>query len=282
MSEQGAIAHLAYDGMIVTYFFLGGVSVGAYVFSVAASYWKQEFKPLAKKSAVLSLVALAIGLMVLLLDLGQPFRAIKLFTSFNVHSVLSWGVWFLNIFFVFNLIYTALLFKGEENKAKIAAYLGLPFAVLTATYTAMLLTQAPDRILWHTAVLPVLFLNGAIISGIALVMLFSATAGNVELLAKLGKFVAWLIVLELGIVLAEVLMLLNGGTEAAAAGQSLFSGKIGCLFLGFEVVIGAVVPAAILLLGKKNVLLQFVASILILIGIFAMRYVIVVGGQLVS
>ena len=281
MSEQGAIAHLAYDGMVVAYFFCGGLSVGAYLFSVAASYWKQEFKPLAKKSAVLSLIALGIGMMILLGDLGQPSRAWRLFLSFNPHSVLSWGVWFLNIYGLMNFLYTVLLFKGDDN-AKKCAYIGLPFAVLTAAYTGMLLAQAPGRILWHTAVLPVLFLNGAIISGIALVMLFSASESTTELLSKLGRFVAWLIILELGIVLAEVIMLLNGGTESVAAANALFSGKIGCLFLGFEIVIGAIVPVVILLKVKANALMQIIASLLILVGIFAMRYVIVVGGQLIN
>jgi formate-dependent nitrite reductase membrane component NrfD len=280
MSEQGAVVHLAYDWMIVTYFFFGGLSAGAYMFSVAANYWKQEFKPLAKKSAVLSLIALAIGLLILLYDLGQPFRAWRLFLSFNPNSMLSWGVWFLNIFGLMNLIYTGLLFQNKEVVAKKFAYLGLPFAVLTATYTAMLLTQAPGRILWHSALLPVLFLNGAIISGIAIVMLFSATKENTELLSKLGRFVAWLIILEVGMILSEIIILLNGGTESAAVAKFLFSGRIGCLFLGFEIVLGSVVPVIILLRARINALSQIVASLLILIGIFAMRYVIVVGGQL--
>jgi hypothetical protein len=48
MSEQGAVSHLAYDWMIVTYFFLGGLSAGAYLFSVAANYnldpWLKEVR----------------------------------------------------------------------------------------------------------------------------------------------------------------------------------------------------------------------------------------------
>lgn len=281
MSEQGTALHLAYDWMIVTYFFFGGLSAGAYMFSVAANYWKQEFKPLAKKSAVLSLIALAIGLFILLYDLGQPYRAWRLFAAFNPRSMLSWGVWFLNIFGLMNLAYTGLLFKAKENAAKKFAYLGLPFAVLTATYTAMLLAQAPGRILWHTALLPVLFLNGAIISGIAMVMLFSVTKENTELLSKLGRFVAWLIILEIGMIFSEVIMLLNGGTESAAVAKFLLSGKIGGLFLGLEIIIGAIVPVVILLRARATVFSQAVASLLILIGIFTMRYVIVVGGQLI-
>ena len=282
MSEQGAVAHLAYDWMIVTYFFLGGLSAGAYVFSVAANYWKQEFKPLAKKSAVLSFIAIAIGMLILLLDLGQPFRAWRLFLSFNPHSLLSWGVWFVNAFMFFNFFYNALLFVGKEASAKKFAYAGLPFAVLTAAYTGMLLAQAPARVLWHTALMPVLFVNGGLISGIALVMLFSAKAKNCELLSKLGRFVGWLIVLELAMVLGELILLFNGGTEHVAVAKSLFSGEIGCLFLGFEIVLGSIIPAIILLRAKTSTFLQIVASLLILIGIFAMRYVIVVGGQLTS
>ena len=90
MSEQGAVAHLAYDWMIVTYFFFGGVSAGAYMFSVIANYWwKQEFKPLAKKAAVLSLFALGIGMFMLLIHLGKPFRAWRVITTFNPESMLS-------------------------------------------------------------------------------------------------------------------------------------------------------------------------------------------------
>ncbi|MHC5138421.1 MAG: DmsC/YnfH family molybdoenzyme membrane anchor subunit, partial [Planctomycetota bacterium] len=260
MSEQGVVLHLAYDWMIVAYFFLGGLSVGAYLFSVAANYWKQEFKHLAKKSAVLSLITLAIGMFILLHDLGQPYRAWRLFLSFNPNSMLSWGVWFLNIFGLMNLVYTCLLFKAKEEVAKKFAYIGLPFAILTATYTAMLLAQAPDRVLWHTALLPVLFLNGAIISGIALVMLLSVCSRNTELFSKLGKFVAWLVILELAMILGEFIVLLNGGTEHVAVAKSLLSGQIGCLFVGFEVVLGAVIPAVMLLKNKSSVFTQALAS----------------------
>jgi formate-dependent nitrite reductase membrane component NrfD len=141
--------------------------------------------------------------------------------------------------------------------------------------------------------MPILFVNGAVISGIALVILFSANAQNAKLFSKLGKLLAWMIVVELCMVLLEVLMLLNGGTESIAVARFLVSGEIGFLFLGVEIIIGAVVPVAILLRAKPNAFLQivasililigiFTASILILIGIFTMRYVIVVGGQLIS
>ena len=283
MFEQVSVTHLAYDWMIVMYFFLGGVSAGAYMFSVMANYWwKQEFKPLAKRSAVLSLIALAIGMFMLLVHLGHPERAWRVFTTFNPQSMLSWGVWILNIFGLMNLIYTGLLFQGKEDDAKAFGCLGFFFAVLTATYTAVHIARAPDMLLWHSKLMPVLFLNGAGITGIALVILFSANAQNTQLVSRLGKLVAWMVILEIGMVLAEVLMLLNGGTESIAVAKSLLTGKIGCLFVGVEIVIGAVVPVVILLSAKSNAFLQIVASLLVLIGIFTMRYIVIVGGQLIS
>ncbi len=282
MFEQGDVSHLAYDWMIVTYFFFGGISAGAFMFSVVANYWwKQEFKPLAQRAAILSLLTLAMGLFMLLIHLGNPLRAWRVFTAFNPQSMLSWGSWLLNIFGLLNLIYLALLFKGKEHMAKIIGCLGLFFALFTALYTAVHIARAPDKLLWHSTLLPVLFVNGAVISGIALVMLFSATGKNTNLCSKLGKLVAWLVIGEIGLVLTEVLMLFNGGTESIAVAKSLFSGEIGFLFLGVEIILGAIVPAVILLRPKSNAFLRVVASILILIGIFTMRYMVVVGGQLI-
>jgi len=120
MPEQGAVAHLAYDWMIVTYFFLGGLSAGAYLFSVAANYWKQEFKHLARKSAILSLIALGAGMLFLLVHLGQPFRAWRVLVSFNPRSPLSWGVWFLNIFMFANLIYIALTLNFFQSSVDLS------------------------------------------------------------------------------------------------------------------------------------------------------------------
>ncbi|MBW8002381.1 MAG: hypothetical protein FVQ80_10225 [Planctomycetes bacterium] len=282
MSEQGTAVHLAYDWMIVMYFFFGGVSAGAFMFSVMANYrWKQEFKPLAKTGAILSLLALGIGMFMLLIHLGNPLRAWRVFTAFNPQSMLSWGVWLLNIFGLLNFIYTALLFMGKEKTAKLFGCVGLFFALFTALYTAVHIARAPDKLLWHSTLLPVLFVNGSIISGIAVVMLFSATAKNMGLLVRLGRLVAWLVIIEIGLVLTEVLMLFNGGTESIAVAKSLFSGEIGVLFLGVEVILGAIVPAIILLGSKRSVFLHALASILILIGIYTMRYMVVVGGQLI-
>ena len=234
-----------------------------------------------KPAAILAPLVLGVGLLVLILDLGQPMRAWRLFTSFNPASALSWGVWFLNFFGVFSVLYAWGLIKGRPDQVKKFAYLGVPFAILVAGYTGLLLTQAPGNPLWHSALLPVMFVNGAIASGIALGLLVSAGRQDAKSLTSVGKVLAYIVLLELGLIAVEMLVLINSGGHGAEAASKLLTGPFALPFLGIEVVLGMIIPVA-LLLKSKSPAIQMLASVLILIGIFTMRYVVVVGGQTIS
>ena len=282
MPEYITEPDVAYNWMTAVYFFLGGLSAGAFLFSVVANYWKKDLRPLGKTVGILAPIVLAVGMLFLLLHLGRPERAWRLFLSFNPRSALSWGVWFLNIFFALSLLYAWSLVKGSVGAARKFGYLGAPFAIAVASYTGVLLTQAPGRPLWHSPLLPVLFLNGAVISGTALAVLVSAGRQNKTLLAKVGKFLAGLVALELGMLFVEFVVLFNGGADGAAAARALLTGQYATLFLGIEVFLGSIIPIFLLLRRDVSASAQAVASILILIGIIAMRYVVVVGGQVIS
>ena len=279
--EYSNVPELAYDWMIAAYFFLGGLSAGSFLFSAAMTYWKKEFRPLGKPAGVLAPVILALGMIVLLVDLGQPGRAWRLLTSFNPASAISWGVWFLNVFAVLSVLYAWGLIKDRADQVKKFACMGAPVAILVAAYTGVLLAQAPGRPLWHSALVPVLFLNGALASGVALGLLLSAGKQDSDSLTSVGKVLAGIVLLELGLIAVELLILFNGGGEAAATAVGLLTGPHAIMFLGVQIVLGMILPAAILLRSKAPAL-RIVASILVLIGVFAMRYVVVVGGQTIS
>ena len=282
MPDYVAVPHMAYNWMIAVYFFLGGLGAGAFLLSVFAAHWKVEFRPVARLASVVAPVAIALGLLVLLLDLGQPTRAWRLFTTFKVASAVSWGVWFLNIFFVLSVVHSWLLSKERWDKAKRLACITVPFALLVGVYTGVLLIRAPGRVFWHSALTPVFFVTGGLISGMAVVILLSVGRQSSELLSKLGRIVSWLVLVELGLLAIELITLSSGAAEGTEAVQSLLTGTFSLPFLGIQVVLGSLIPLVILLRKKVNSAGLALASLLLLVGVFTMRYIIVVGGQTIN
>ena len=280
------MSEVAFNWMTVVYFFLGGLSTGCYFFSVAANYWMKEFKPLAKIGAIAAPISLAIGMLFLLIELGQPFRMWRIYLTFNPQSPISWGSWFLMIFLALSVVYAWFLIKDKEEKAKRYAYIGLPFALAVGTYTAIILTLAPGKELWHTALLPFLFLNGGLISGISLILLASIGRQERALLSKLGKFVAGLVLLELGMIIAEIIVLLAGNAEAVTSAKLLLVGEYAILFWVVQISLGALIPILILLFQNTKITasayVNGTAYVLLLVGIFIMRYILVIGGQIIS
>ncbi len=267
--------------MIAVYFFLSGLACGSFLVSVVSRLrGRGEYVGIQRIGAYLTPPVLAAGFLFLLLDLGKPLRVWHLFAYFNPGSVASWGVWLVNIFLVVSLIYAYLTFKGDEEKAKRFALIGIPFAIAVSGYSGFILVQMKAYALWHSALIPVLFSVSALASGIALVILGAILLQEEERkIRTVAKALAYLVGLDLILVFVEVLTLLNGHAEAVAAAKLLLVGAYSPVFLGLYVILGLLLPLCIL--SRRNLTLRqgAIASVLVLIGIMAMRYVIVIGGQ---
>lgn len=267
--------------MIAVYFFLSGIACGSFLLSVSWLLWgRGESGKVQKIGAVLAPVIMGCSFLFLLLDLGKPFRMINLFIYFNPSSVASWGVWLVNIFMLLALVYAWFVLGGKPDQARRFGIIGIPFALAVSGYTGMILMQMKGYALWNSALVPILFSVSAIASGIALVTIFSLLfKAEREQVQRMRKVLAWVVALDLVLVLVECLALLNGPKEAMEAARLLLIGAYSPLFLGLYIVAGLVIP--LLLLARKKCAsgAQAAASILILIGIMVMRYVIVIGGQ---
>ncbi len=270
---------IPYDELIVAYFFLGGLSAGAFIFSVIAICVKKEWQPVGRWVSAAAPPVMAAGLFILWIDLGRPFRFWRLFLNFNPTALLSWGTLFLNVFFGLSVIYCFfLLQKRDERRARITGWIGLPFAVLVAAYTGALLMQAPGRVLWNSPLVPLIFLNGALMAGTAIALL-AAIKIDRGLLLSIGRFLAFLIILELGLIVIEMMVLFTGRADYRLAGRALTIGRYAPAFLGGVVLLGCLLPATGLLIGKGGKLMYGAASLLVLQGVLLTRYIIVIAGQ---
>lgn len=267
--------------MLIAYFFFSGIACGAFLVSVVSRLkGNGEYQRIQDIGAYLTPPVLAGGLLFLLLDIGMPLRFWHLFAYFNPTSVASWGVWLVNIFFVISLAYAYFTFKADEGKTRMFAIMGIPFAIAISGYTGLILVQMKGYALWHSALIPVLFSISALASGIALVVLtavlLQVEEGKIRFLAK---SLMWVVGLDLILIFVEVLTLLNGHAEAVDVAKVLLTGAYSPIFMGLYVLMGLIVPLYILSRKQLTLKLEAIASVLVLIGIIAMRYVIVMGGQ---
>jgi tetrathionate reductase subunit C len=181
------------------------------------------------------------------------------------------------------------MFKGDAKKTKFFGLTGIPLALLVHGYTGFILALGKARVLWNTAIMPPIFLISAMVSGIALMILVVVIKGyffsderkvDTALCTNLGKMLAWAIVVDLAFIATDILVLLTSHTEAYLAAIMLLKGSMSHLFIGVEVILGSIVPLFLLLFPPTKKRLSFVilSSILVMIGIFTMRYVMVMGG----
>ncbi len=276
--------------LIAVYFYLTGLSAGSFVLSTLAYVFGMEkYKPIGKIGVILAAVFLIMAPLALLVHVGQPFKAWHLFAYLNPTSPITFGSFLLTLYPINALIYGWFMFKGNQKMTKLFGTIGIPLAVFVHGYTGFILALGKARALWNTALMPFLFLVSAMVSGIALMVIISIVKDrffsrekriNRDLVFGLGNLLATMILIDLFLVLSDVLVLLVSHAEAQEVAHLLLRGKFSVYFIGVENVLGKIVPALLLLIPRlRNLGTVTIASVLVVIGIFFMRYVVVLGGE---
>jgi tetrathionate reductase subunit C len=275
---------------IATYFYLTGLSAGSFIISTMAyGFGLIKFKPLGKIGVVMATCLLMIAPMILLIDLEQPLRFWHLILYLRITSPITWGTFLLSLYPMNCMVYGYFMFKGDLKKTKVFGLIGIPLALLVHGYTGFILALGKARVLWNTAIMPPIFLVSAMVSGLALMILvviikdFILQRGkepNRDLIYALGKFLVASIVLDLILIGIDLSVLLTSTTEAYRAAWMLLNGPFSFLFLGVELMAGAIIPLLLFLspFTKRWIPAYAVASVLVMIGIFAMRCIMVIGG----
>lgn len=277
---------------IAIYFYLTGLSAGSFIMSTLAyGFGLLQFKPLGKLGVVIATILLVVAPMFLLLHAGRPLRPWHLFAYINFSSPLSWGSFLLTLYPINCIIYGYFMFKGDMKLTKIFGLIGIPLAISVHGYTGFVLAVAKARALWNTALMPILFLVSAMVSGIAMMILVSYVRDrfftkeksiNTTLLNALASILAGVIVFDLFLVLSDVLVLLTAHTEAKEAADLLLYHQFSPFFVFIENLFGKIIPLIIVVTPRfRTIPGLIIASIMVMVGIFFMRYVVVLGGEFI-
>jgi tetrathionate reductase subunit C len=277
---------------IAIYFYLTGLSAGSFIMSTLAyGFGLLQFKPLGKLGVVIATILLVVAPMFLLLHAGRPLRPWHLFAYINFTSPLSWGSFLLTLYPINCIIYGYFMFKNNMKLTKTFGLIGIPLAISVHGYTGFVLAVAKARALWNTALMPILFLVSAMVSGIAMMILVSYIRDrfftkdkkiNETLLYTLGTILAGVIVFDLFLVLSDIIVLLTAHSEAKEAADLLLYHNFSPFFVFIENLFGKIIPLIIIVTPKfRSIRGLIIASIMIMIGIFFMRYVVVLGGEFI-
>jgi len=317
--------HQIYWGILIAlYFYYTGMSAGSFILtSLGTVFGIEKYKRVAKIGVLMAIVLLAFAPIHLLVDLEQPGRFLNLFIHVNGTSAMSWGVYLLVLYPLDLLIYAWFLFRqdlvnglaqggfksklynfllfgkkdmspaakaNDAKKAKLFGTLGVPLALLVHGYTGFILGNVQARAIWHTPLMPIIFLMSAMVSGtglfiIVLLLFEKFKYGEVSqdtrsLVADIANLMKWFIVVDGALMIIYFIVLWYSGESGYAAAYFMLHNEAGS-FLGVENGLGMLVPLLILLAPKarRNMPVVVLASLLTIIGVLAMRINLVIGGQ---
>ena len=230
---------------IAMYLFLAGLGAGAFVAATAAGRMAPQAKRTVRAGRVIALGAVAVGLVLLMVDAKggflHPWRFALLLG--NVQSVMTWGVVFLAAFVVIAAVVVVRDLLRKSVPFGLEAT-GCGFAIAVAMYTGVLLGVVKTFPLWNSAVLPFLFLVSAMSTGVCAVFLFARLVcpNEVEKLAFLEHVHGWLPWVETVLVVALLFFVGLSSEAGAASVAALLTGQWALVFwLGF-VVVGLALP----------------------------------------
>ena len=257
--------------------------------SIASVFGRDDYKPLARLSALLAIALLSGGLAVLVLDLGRPDRLIVAMTHYNFKSIFAWNI-FLYIGFMFIVgIYLWMMFEPRMNRfsARVGTAAFIWRLVLT-TGTGSIFGFLVAREAFDSAVMAPLFVVMSLSFGTALTLLIgmlifwiNGAAVDPALAQKLRRLLGFFVIGVAYLVAVDHLTRLYVTGHHQLERFILVDGGIyTLLFWGVQILLGTVVPAILLLLPRfcqRGYLIT--AALLVVVGALAQVYVLIIGGQ---
>jgi formate-dependent nitrite reductase membrane component NrfD len=184
----------------------------------------------------------------------------------------------------------------DEKLAKKLAIIGIPSAAFLHGYVGFIFGGIKANPWWSTPLMPIIFLMSAIVSGIALLILLYLAAMKIrkhaidhKCLHSLAHYLWIFLILDVALELLEIISMKYESLEEIEIINRLLSEKIATTFYGVQLTLGIFIPFMLLLLVgiMKNretlkMVMISISSIFVIIGVFAMRWNVVIGGQEIS
>jgi len=307
---------------VPNYFWFTGSSAAAFIISSFAHVfgWK-KYKPIAGVALLMALVLLVAAPLNLVDDLRQPGRILNFFfygwENFGT-SPMKWGVLLLiaypiliffeaqalyrpyfvrqakrggilsKIFTFGNMDLSEAALERDHRKGYILGAIGIPLALAVHGYTGYIMGAVHANAMYHTPLMPIIFLASAMVSGTGLLIIliplfqrFLSERKKVDrdMVATLARLLSWFIVADLVMRFLWLTFALTFGDAEKYSLYQYFSLHFQETFW-IDYVLGLFIP---MIIGFTR--LRFIPSVVYFggivtaVGVWIFRWNTVIGGE---
>lgn len=232
-------------------------------------------------------------MVVLLLEIWLDYRRDIVLLAQSTTGVRRWVYCALTLG-SFNLSEKSL--RIDDRVGWIVTIIGIPSAFLLHGYVGFIFGSVKANPWWSTPLMPIVFLFSAMVSGIALVMVMYMAAMrlrgqsiDMRCVDAIARYLFYMFLIDFSLEMLDLTHRIYEADESFRSLDFMVKTRLFVPHIVVQIGIGTVLP--LLLLAGTQVLrlsqaarkvLYTFAGILTLVGIFAMRWNVVIGGQLFS
>jgi predicted membrane protein len=204
------------------------------------------------------------------------------------------------------LLYTALTLGSDnispaslridDKVGRIVTIVGIPSAFLLHGYVGFIFGSVKANPWWSTPMMPIVFLFSAIVSGIAAVMVlyiaitkWRGTAIDMPCVDTIARYLFYAFLIDFSLEMLDLVHRMYEADESFHSLDFMVKTRLFTSQIVLQIVLGTLLPIAALatvqvtrLSARTRVWIYSAAGMLTLMGIMAMRWNVVIGGQLFS
>ena len=184
----------------------------------------------------------------------------------------------------------------DDKVGRIVTIIGIPSAFMLHGYVGFIFGSIKANPWWSTPMMPIVFLFSAIVSGIAMVLLLYVLTSKLRGVAvdmlcvdTVAKYLFYAFIVDFSLEMVDLIHRIYEADESFRALDFMVKSRLFTSQIVLQIVLGTLVPLALLaatqltrFAARVRVRLYVTAVVLTLVGIFAMRWNVVIGGQLFS
>jgi Ni/Fe-hydrogenase subunit HybB-like protein len=184
----------------------------------------------------------------------------------------------------------------DDRVGRMVTVIGVPSAFLLHGYVGFIFGSIKANPWWSTPMMPIVFLFSAIVSGIAAVMLVYMTYAwikgvkiDMPCLDAVARYLFYAFIVDFSLEMLDLIHRIYEADESFKALDFMVKTRLFESQIVLQILLGTLVPLSLLaatqlyrMSADVRKRIYAAAGVLTMIGIFAMRWNVVIGGQLFS